>query len=508
MTLVQIVVVGFMVFLLHVINVLVLKPRSLRAKLHRQGIKGPTPHFFFGNNHEMKRLHAIATTNQDKEKDGFISHNWPSRLFPYIEKWRNQYGYTFLFSTGTIQSLMVTDIEMVKKLILYTPLNLGKPAYLSEYLKPFLGLAIVSSSGSTWLRHRKIIAPELYPDKVKEMINLMIDSTNLVISSWEAKVERDGGVSEIKVDHDLQNLSADVIAKACFGKNFNQAKEIFTKLRDIQRAMSTVFAYAGIYLPIKTNREIWRIEKEIDAVILKLIKDRLDHGEEKDLLQMLLEGANNYEDLLKNSVSRDRFIIDNCKNIFSAGHETTSITASWCLMLLASNQDWQDRVRAEVLQVCGNDPPNATMLRSMDTLNMVIQETMRLYPPSAFVNREATEDININGILIPKGMGIQIPIAVMQQDSELWGSDAHKFNPERFSNGVIRAAKFPQAYTPFGIGPRVCVGQHIASTELKVILSLLLTKFHFSISSSYCHSPVFHMLIESDHGVLLKVTKI
>ncbi|KAE9611196.1 putative unspecific monooxygenase [Lupinus albus] len=351
---------------------------------------------------------------------------------------------------------------------------------------------------------------------LKAMINLMVDSAKIVISSWESKVERDGGVSEIKVDEDLQNLSADVIAKACFGSNYIEAKEIFTKLRDIQRLMSTIFAYAGIpgfrYIPIRTNREIWKIEKEIDRKIMKLIKQRLDHGEEKDLLQMILEGANSYEEkdrFTTNYVaSRERFIIDNCKNIFSAGHETTSITASWCLMLLASNQVWQDRVRAEVLQVCGNDPLNATMLRSMDTLNMVIQETLRLYPPSAFVNREATEDININGFQIPKGMNIQIPIAVMQQDPELWGSDAHKFNPERFSNGVIRASKFPQAYTPFGIGPRVCVGQHLAMTELKVILSLILINFQFSISSTYCHSPVFHMLIESHHGVLLKVTKI
>ncbi|CAL0324350.1 unnamed protein product [Lupinus luteus] len=210
---------------------------------------------------------------------------------------------------------------------------------------------------------------------LKAMINLMVDSTNIIIRSWEAKIERDGGVSEFKVDHDLQNLSADIIAKACFGRNFNEAKEIFTKLRDIQRAMSSVFAYVGIpgfrYLPIKTNREIWRIEKEIDTLILKFIKERLDHGEEKDLLQMILVGANNHEEndkYFKNSVARDRFIIDNCKNIFTAGHETAAITASWCLMLLATHQDWQDRVRAEVLQLCGSDPPNATMLRRMDTV--------------------------------------------------------------------------------------------------------------------------------------------
>jgi len=86
---------------------------------------------------------------------------------------------------------------------------------------------------------------------------------------------------------------------------------------------------------------------------------------------MILEGAKNCEgsdSLLSNSVAQDRFIIDNCKTIFFAGHDTTSITASWCLMLLATYQDWQDRARAEVLEVCGNDSLDANILRSMKTV--------------------------------------------------------------------------------------------------------------------------------------------
>ena len=141
-------------------------------------------------------------------------------------------------------------------------------------------------------------------------------------------------------------------------------------------------------------------------------------------------------------------------------------------------------------------------------LTMVIQETLRLYPPASFVVRTAFQDIKVRGTLIPKGMNIQIPIAILQQDPELWGPDAHKFNPERFSNGVLGAGKFPQAYVPFGIGARVCVGQHLAMTELKVILSLILMKFRFYLSSSYCHSPIFRLVIEPGQGVILKMTRI
>ncbi|KAK7277203.1 hypothetical protein RIF29_18354 [Crotalaria pallida] len=523
MMIVQVVSVGFLVLLLlHLFNDLVLKPRSPRAKLQRQGINGPSPHFFFGNIPQMKNLLLqLHSTKQHKEKevdeddhDVFISHNWPSALFPHVQKWRNQYGPMYLFSSGNIQWLMITDIEMVKQITLHTSLNLGKPSYLSKDMRPLLGHGILSSSGPTWAYQRKIIAPELYLNKVKAVVNLIVDSANIVLRSWETRLQSEGGVSEIKIDEDLRSLSADIISRTCFGSNYVEGKEIFTKLRDLQRVLSTVYAYAGIpgfrYLPTRSNRDIWRLEKEINSSILKLIKQRLHDTQEQDLLQMILEGAKNCEGidgLLSSSGSRDRFMIDNCKNIFFAGHETTAITASWCLMLLAAHQDWQDRVRAEVLEVCGSDPPDARMLRSK-ALNMVIQETLRLYPPSAFVVREAYEDINLKGILIPKGMNIQIPIPLMQQDPELWGPDAHKFNPKRFSNGVSGAGKSPEAYIPFGIGARVCVGQHLAMTELKVILSLILSKFRFALSSSYCHSPTFRLVVEPGHGVFLKMTRI
>nr|KYP40611.1 Secologanin synthase [Cajanus cajan] len=503
---------------MHVLNVLVLRPRSLRAKLQRQGIHGPSPHFYFGNIPQIKALllqvkSAPTTHVKNREEDVSLSHAWPFTLFPHIQKWIQQYGPTYTFSSGTIQWLMVADIDMVKEIIMYTSLNLGKPNYLSKDLGPLFGQGILTSSGQIWAHQRKIIAPELYLDKVKSMVNLIVESTNITLRSWETRLESEGIVSEIKIDEDLRSLSADIIARACFGSNYIEGKEIFSKLRDLQKLLSKIFA--GIpgyrYLPNKSNRQIWRLEKEINSKILKLIKQRQEETHEQDLLQMILAGAKNCEasdGLLSDSKSHDRFMIDNCKNIFFAGHETTAITASWCLMLLALHQDWQDRARAEVLEVCGNGAPDASMLRSLKTLTMVIQETLRLYPPAGFVVRKALEDVNLKGIVIPKGMNIQIPVPVLQQDPQFWGPDAHKFNPERFANGVLGAGKFPQAYIPFGAGSRVCVGQHLAMTELKVILSLILSKFRFSLSPSYNHSPAFHLVIEPGQGVFLKMTRI
>ncbi|OMP00786.1 Cytochrome P450 [Corchorus olitorius] len=139
---------------------------------------------------------------------------------------------------------------------------------------------------------------------------------------------------------------------------------------------------------------------------------------------------------------------------------------------------------------------------------MVIQEALRLYPPATFVIRQALEDIDFKGIVVPKDMNIQIPIPVLQQSLELWGPDAHEFHPERFANGVVEACKVPQAYMPFGIGARICVGQHFAMAELKVALSLLLQKFSFSLSPEYRHSPAFRLVIQPEHGIRLRVKRL
>lgn len=139
---------------------------------------------------------------------------------------------------------------------------------------------------------------------------------------------------------------------------------------------------------------------------------------------------------------------------------------------------------------------------------MVIHETLRLFPVAASVVREALEDITFKDITIPKGINLRIPVAMLHRQYDLWGPDAHKFNPERFAHGIAGACKTPQAYMPFGVGSRVCVGQHFAMTELKVILSLILSKFCLSLSPAYRHSPTFRLVISPEHGVIIRLRKL
>jgi len=448
----------------------------------------------------------------------FLNVQWFSYIIAYCLETGT--GPVFLYSTGAMEILHVAQPEMVKDMGHWTPSELVKPQYLMKSRKPLFGEGILSASGDLWAYERKILAPEFYLEKIKGMIGLIEDATVPVLQAWENILDSTGGSKEIYVDRYLRNFSADVIARACFGSSFAKGKDIFCKIRQLQKAISQLDTFVGLsalwkYLPTKINQEIRRLEQEIQLLILEVSKEQRDRSSSKDgapmstynsLLHSIINGA---DESPRYSIAAEDFIVDNCKNIYFAGHETAALTATWCLMLLAANPDWQDRARAEVLEVCcGRTILDIDVLRQLKILTMVIQETLRLYPPASLIMREALMDIRLGGVDVPRGTIIQVTIPMLHLDMEAWGPDAGEFRPERFANGAAAACKPAHMYMPFGYGPRLCTGQNLAMAELKVILARLLSKFSFSMSPGYQHMPAFRLTIEPEFGMPLVVTKL
>ncbi|KAL2238449.1 cytochrome P450 714C2 [Sesamum indicum] len=504
----SVVVIGVVGLFLHLYNVLVRKPERLRSVLRKQGISGPPPLPLLGNILEIKKLKTAAAAPPMCGPPA--THNCGTTLFPFFEEWQKKYGEVFMFALGNTQILHVTQPDMVREITTCTSLELGKPLYQAQERGSLLGQGILTSNGPYWAHQRKVIAPELYMDKVKGMMNIITESTVTLINSWKSRIDESrSGIADIKIDQHMRSFSGDVISKACFGSNYSKGEEIFFKLRALQEAASKRILATGIpgmrHLPTKSNREAWALEKDIRTLILNVVKERQEAGYEKDLLQMLLEGAKNSE---LSSDMLDKFIVDNCKNIYLAGYETTAVSATWCLMLLASNPKWQERVRAEVLEVCKGQTLDYDMIRKMKQLTMVINESLRLYPPVTVVSREAFKDMKFGNIDVPKGMNVWTYVLTSHTDPEIWGPDAYEFNPERFASGITGACKFPHLYMPFGVGPRVCLGQNLALVELKVLIALILSNFSFTLSPSYIHSPALSLVIEPGNGVNLNVKKL
>ncbi|KAK4593094.1 hypothetical protein RGQ29_017303 [Quercus rubra] len=484
---ITIALLGFFSKLIQICDALILKPERLRSKLRKQGIKGPPPSFLLGNINDIKKMKSTASKTQPGEQA--LTHNCSSAVFPFFDLWRKQYGSTFMFSLGNIQILHMNHPDVVKEMGTCTSLNLGKPSYQYKKLGALLGHGILTSNGARWAHQRKILAPELYVGKVKDMMSLMVESSITLVNSWTNLIESEGGVADVHVDEYMRSFSGDVISRACFGSNYSEGEEIFSKLNEVQELLSKKVFSSGIpvlrHLPTKSKRETWRLEKEVHSLIMKVVKERKERASENDLLQMIIE-----------------------------------VSATWTLTLLASNPEWQQRVRTEVLEICADQMPEAGMVRKMKTLTMVIHESLRLYPPVPVVSREAFQDMKFGDINVPKGVIVWTLMVALQQDPDIWGPDANIFRPESrgvlgsvlvgfngFANGVSGACKLPYVYMPFGVGPHICAGQHFARAELKILLALIVSN-SFSLSPKYRHSPAMSLLIEPEHGVNLLIKKL
>ncbi|KAF3433237.1 hypothetical protein FNV43_RR24339 [Rhamnella rubrinervis] len=506
-------VIGVVGLGVHIYNSVWLKSERVRKKLRMQGIRGPIPSFLYGNLPEMQKI-QLQAMKAPNHTDEFVAHDYTSTVFPYFEQWRKEYGLIYTYSTGMRQHLYINQAELVKEMNQCITLDLGKPSYVTKRLAPMLGNGILRSNGHSWAQQRKIVAPEFFMDKVKGMVGIIVESAQPLLRKWEECIETQGGVTaEIKVDEDLRGVSADVISRACFGSSYSKGKQIFSKLRRLQvsfpsKASSLVSLILGMR---RKQNEIRCLEGEIESLIWEAVKEReQERSAEKDLLQSILEGAiNDHASLANNNSSNSKhFIVDNCKNIYFAGYESTATATSWCLMLLALHPEWQARIRSELAQVFPDGLfPDPNSLTQLKTVTMVVQEVLRLYPPAAFVSREALEETKVGNVVVPKGVCLWTLIPTLHRDTDIWGPDANEFKPERFADGVSKGCKSPQAYIPFGLGPRLCLGKNLAMVELKVVVSMIVSKFSFSLSTNYKHSPAYRMIVEPGHGVHIVIQR-
>ncbi|KAH9313964.1 hypothetical protein KI387_022591, partial [Taxus chinensis] len=264
------------------------------------------------------------------------------------------------------------------------------------------------------------------------------------------------------------------------------------------------------FIPTKKNRQRWWVDKEIRRCVRKVIEGRersvgIEKSEDygTDLLGLMMssnkkQGGGKLQNNMSMNIDE---IIAECQTFYIAGQETSTILLTWTIVLLGMHQDWQERARTEVLEVCGkNDFPNADNVNGLKIVGMILNESLRLYPPAVAIDRQTYTPMKLGGLSLPAGTQLHIPILAMHHDPSLWGSDVHEFNPERFSQGISKAAKHPMAFMPFALGPRICIGQNFAILEAKVVLAMILQRFSFLISPHYIHAPVHALSLKPQHG--------
>lgn len=135
-------------------------------------------------------------------------------------------------------------------------------------------------------------------------------------------------------------------------------------------------------------------------------------------------------------------------------------------------------------------------------MSMIINESLRLYPPVASLVRKVEKEVRLGNLIVPADVELLIPNLAFHHEPQLWGQDVQLFNPERFSEGAAKASRNNRAaFLPFGMGPRTCVGFNFAITEVKIVLSMILQRHTITISPTYVHSPCEFLTLQPKHGV-------
>uniref|UniRef100_A0A8C0J5J2 Thromboxane-A synthase n=1 Tax=Chelonoidis abingdonii TaxID=106734 RepID=A0A8C0J5J2_CHEAB len=276
---------------------------------------------------------------------------------------------------------------------------------------------------------------------------------------------------------DSQKNPDDTFVKNC--KKFFE----FSMLRPI---LILIIAFPFLMIPLSRILPNKRRD-EVNGFFIKAIKNMIalrdQQDRRRDFLQLILDArsSTNYIGDHKPPTLSEDEIVGQAFIFLIGGYETTTNALSFATYLLATNPECQEKLLQEIDEFSGkHDVPDYQNIRELPYLDMVIAETLRMYPPAFRFTRETSKDCVVMGQHIPAGAVIEIAVGPLHYNPEFW-PEPEKFIPERFTMEA-KLQQHPFAYLPFGAGPRSCIGMRMALLEIKMTLLRILQKFRFETS--------------------------
>jgi cytochrome P450 len=218
----------------------------------------------------------------------------------------------------------------------------------------------------------------------------------------------------------------------------------------------------------------------LDGVVDQIITHRRHTPDEhEDLLAMLMEAR----DEQSGEAMDDQQLRDEVMTLMLAGHETTSTALAWTLYLLSQHPGVREELEAEIDRVLNGRTPELEDLPKLPYAAMVLQETLRLYPPAWGLARWCHEADEVGGYYVAPDSSVTLSPFLTHRHPDFW-PDPERFDPQRFTPEQERERpRF--AYLPFGGGPRQCIGNQFAMTEALLILATIIQRYRLALPPGY-----------------------
>lgn len=404
--------------------------------------------------------------------------------------------------------IFITQPTDVRRCLITEAEHFPKSALMSDMLSLLIGDSIFVSNGKTWRRQRQMMNPAFELARIKDVF----DQMGAAVAGLEERLDRLAGSGPTAIDMEMTHVTADIIFRTIFTRPIerHEAALIFDEFVIFQELSyrNSITRIAGIPSFLRFGRRrakkaAARIRGVLDAIIAERYERarRGDIDPHQDILAAFM-AARDPDDGTPFDL---RELCEQVAMLFLAGHETSASALSWSLYLIAKSPAIQERLYAEATAVVGDRALRFDDMKRLAFTRDVFREALRLYPPVAFIVRDATRAEKFRDKSVQPGAMIVPSPWIIQRHQRMW-AHADRFDPDRFETPEgTESARC--AYLPFSQGPRVCLGAAFAMQEATLILASLVRRYRFSAVEGREPEPVSRLTLRSENGIWLTIER-
>jgi cytochrome P450 len=342
-----------------------------------------------------------------------------------------------------------------------------------ENFKLFFGEGLLTTDGEYWLRHRRMAQPLFHRSVVEECTDTATAAIDGMLDRWEGASARGESVELVA---EMMQVSLSILGRVVFNMDFSGYSHVISPsvLVGLKSMMpqGNLNDFIPSWVPTPYTRRVARAQNALRDVMQKVISEHAVGGEGTIDLITLLQSAKDQD---TGQPLTDEEVHDEVMTVFMAGHETSGNGMAWTLYAVAQHPEVRKRLEAEVDEVLGGRTPTLEDLPRLTYSRMVVDESLRVYPPIWGYTRDPVADDEIDGYFIPGGSTIFMSPYVTHRHPDFW-DNPEAFDPERFT--PERAASIPPcAYFPFGQGSRKCIGFHLALLQMHLATAMVAQRF-------------------------------
>lgn len=413
----------------------------------------------------------------------------------FFERLANDYG-DFIHYRGLFSFYQVNHPALVKQVLMQTHKSFDKRNIIYRRFGYVFGDGLTVSEGEKWKRQRKLMQPMFGPITVRKFFDGMLQATNDFIDRWQ----RDFSNKRVfDIASEMDQLTLRIAGEVFFSDGFEKdADRISRWNQHINHycAKPPLPIIRSFWFPSSVNRKLKQTLHEFHDFIGQMIDQRKSSGPQNDLLSILL--AATHDD--SGQGLTDHEIKEEVMGMILGGHETSSSALAWIWYELHQNPDVRKKLDDEIASVLGGNPLTVDTVSQLKYTRMVIDECLRLHPPFWFENRNAIDDVELGGHLVPKGSIVLFSRHALHRHPNFW-NEPDRFDPLRQDPDNPEHPRTNYTQVPFGGGPRVCIGINFAIMELVVIVATICQRLNVTVAAEDRHEMGAKMTMFPKHGV-------